>query len=739
MEAAFLELLVSGGLLLSAAFLGRVVVVERQERHRQTYTLRFPREVAPEQVTNFLLALAGRPSGRDSLVFETVAEQGRLTHRLRVPLRSVEFVQAQLRTALPGVRFAAVEHDAPLPTVSRAWSLLLTRHRLPLNSNTAEALNAALLASLDPLAKGERLVVQWILTPKRARAPKRALSPRERNGYQQTADLLTGTERLNPQQYRHALLKQSGPLFAASLRLGAEAETKHRAKQLLARPYAALRGLRVPGVDLWPLPAPRRLVTRRLNAARVPLLTWPLTLNGDELTGVIGVPLGSVVVPGLAAASSIQLPPSPFLPWRGLPLGTATYAHHERPVAISLQDATRHVHMLGGTGSGKSTALTAIFHALAEQGFGCLVIDPKGDLITALLDAVPANRERDVIWLDPTDSQPPGVNLLDCPNETDRELVVDGVVTAFRNRFESSWGPRLEDCLRMACQTLVAMPGRSLVDVDRLLTDHVARQAAIAHTTDETVRRYWRWYDGLKPHLQSEVAAPVLNKIRGTILRPSIARLVGKPSTFHFDDVLAEGKLLLVSVPHGLLGPDTAALVGALVYQQAWAAIQRRVRLPQAERKPFALLLDEFQQFVAGDDSFGESLALARGYGVPIVCAHQHLTQLTPELRATVLANARTKLCFALGARDAATMAKEFGPPVTATDLQQLDRFEALVSAHVGSQQLPPVNVATPPPVAPTGRAEAIRQMSRDRYGAPVASAEPSDEQPPAAIGRRSL
>jgi hypothetical protein len=744
MLGPLLELLSLTGLLFALAVLARVLIVQQQEANRQTYVVRYPRAVTSEQVENFLLAFAGRAAGRDSLVFEVTATAGSIQHRLRIPLRSVEFVQAQLRTAIPGVRLTPVEEGQQSLAVSRAWSLLLTRHAVPLNTDQPDALAAALLGSLNPLGSGETLVVQWVISPKRVRLAKPRRPKAEHTAFGQTADLLRGVQRVAEPERRQQAKKLSGPLFAACVRLGVSTpQPRHRTKQLLARPYAVLRGLRVPGVDLWPIPASRGLLARRLNFGRVPLLFWPVTINAAELAPVLGLPLGEGVVPGLAPASAVQLPPSPYLPWRGLPLGMATFASHERPVAISMTDATKHLHIMAPTGGGKSTLLQHIFRSVVEQGYGGLVIDPKGDLISAILNSLPAGRERDVILLDPLDARPPGLNLLDCPNPADRELIVDGIVTAFRNRFKDSWGPRLEDCLRMSVSTLMDVPNSTLLHVERLLTDPAARARVMGYLRDETLLRYWHWFGSLNARAQAEVAAPVLNKLRGTLHRPSVARMVGAPSTFHFDDILRERKLLLVNVPHGLLGPDTAAVIGSLVYQQAWAAIQRRARLPQAQRTPFVMVLDEFQQFVAGDSTFGDSLALARGYGAPIICAHQHLSQLSPELRDAVLANARTKLCFALNAHDARIMAREFGPPITPADLQQLDPYEALVSPHVGSQQLPPVNVATPPPLASTGRAEAIRGLSRERYGVPAATTpgEPVEGEVigSQAIGRRRL
>ena len=67
---------------------------------------------------------------------------------------------------------------------------------------------------------------------------------------------------------------------------------------------------------------------------------------------------------------------------------------------IKPQDAIKHVLVVGPTGVGKSTFLYWWARSVIEQGHGLLVLDPKGDLVMALLAAVPPDRAGDTILLD---------------------------------------------------------------------------------------------------------------------------------------------------------------------------------------------------------------------------------------------------------------------------------------------------------------------------------------------------
>jgi hypothetical protein len=73
-----------------------------------------------------------------------------------------------------------------------------------------------------------------------------------------------------------------------------------------------------------------------------------------------------------------------------VPLGT-TPGVRPALIGIAPADARHHVHILGPTGTGKSTLLVNLVCGEARAGpRGVAVFDPKGDLIRDLLDRLPA-------------------------------------------------------------------------------------------------------------------------------------------------------------------------------------------------------------------------------------------------------------------------------------------------------------------------------------------------------------
>ena len=97
---------------------------------------------------------------------------------------------------------------------------------------------------------------------------------------------------------------------------------------------------------------------------------------------------------------------------------------------------------------------------------GLVLLDPKGDLVQAVLERVPEHRRRDVIVLDPADTaRPVGLNPLRSATGASGEVVVENLVGLFKSLYRHSWGPRLDDILRAALLTLAGSEGSTLCEV----------------------------------------------------------------------------------------------------------------------------------------------------------------------------------------------------------------------------------------------------------------------------------
>lgn len=719
------------------------VLVVRQLRGQQTaatlvtFRLDFPRDVETAAVVAFLGRMAGllppwhrRLFGVPVIAFEVAASAGRITHYLSVPSGRVEFVLGQLHSALPGVRAVVHEGHPPVrPTLAR--ELRLTSLDRPLRTDAA-AISAGLLASLQPLHRGEQAVMQWLIAPTAPVAP----AGRDSRAASIMAKLMAGDQpkavRLDRNALRAARAKRAEPLLLAAGRLGVVASTPGRAGAVMARLIGALHATSAPGVRLRRRLVPSSWVARCMEKQAVPAFGFTTVLNAAELAAAVAWPIGSPAVAGLEFKAARQLAPSEAIPRQGRVLADANFAGAERPLALAVTDSLKHLWICGPTGVGKSTLLTNLIVQDLESGRAVVVVDPKGDLVAEVLERVPAGREADVVLLDPADDQRPvGMNLL-AGAEANPELVVDQLLGVLHRLYAAFWGPRTQDVLHAGLLTLVTEPGMTLVELPLLLTNEGFRRRLVGRLDDPiALGPFWAAYNAMSAGERAQAIGPVMNKLRQFLLRPRLRAIIGQAEpTFTLSEVLEQRKVLLVSLAAGVVGDEAAALIGALVVARLWQAIQARAGRPCTGRAPAFVFLDEFQSFVRLPTDLTGVLAQARGLGVGFTLAHQHLGQLPPELRQAVLANARSKVVFQTGAADAAAVAREFGPLVAPADLQGLGAYEVMVQLVAGAEVAPPATGTTRELPPPSGLGERARQLSQLQYGRDRAEVE-------AAIRRR--
>lgn len=437
-----------------------------------------------------------------------------------------------------------------------------------------------------------------------------------------------------------------------------------------------------------------------------------------ELSAVIGWPVGSPDLPGLSLGASRRLLPSAALPRTGRVLGVSNFAGITRPVAITPTASTRGLYLLGPTGTGKTSLLKNLIRDDMEQGRGICVIETNGDLIADTLEITPRHRYGDVVLLDPTDKEyAVGFNPL--AGSGDSALVADQIVELFERLWKSYWGPRTAQIAHLTLFTLARQRGAAtLLDVARLLTDPGFRAATVGRLDDPLgLEPDWAWFSGLSDAERDNVSAPLRNKLRQFTARPAIRAIVGQQPKITMQRIMEDKKILLVNLPKGLIGAETAKLLGCLVLTSLWQVATERARLPLSRRHPFSLVVDEWQDFAAAPIPWADMASQGRKYGLALTVAHQNTQQIERGLLETILANARSKTVFALSATDARVMERLFAPSLTAADLMALDAYSvaALVALDDGSTARP-VTLTTPPPPEATGSGEQVREASRANY-----------------------
>jgi hypothetical protein len=506
--------------------------------------------------------------------------------------------------------------------------------------------------------------------------------------------------------------------FACALRIVVRGDDASRAHGLLWDVAASLRAFSGPNsFDVRRALSPRRVV-RQAEARSAPFF-GRFILNVDELAQLWNTPDD---LPAHLMHATLPVP-LPALK-DGRILGAATYGPPGRLVAQSLTDARLHSHLIGPTGSGKSVLMANLIRQDIEAGRGVAVLDPNADLVARVLARLPRHRLDEVVLISPRNGELAiGLNPLSCPPGEDPTRLADNVLAGFRRLYEQWWGPRIEEILRSALLTLVHHPGATLAHIPPLLTDPLFRAEVTKNLDDPIgVGSFWALWEQLTDRQRLEAVTPVLSRLRAFLSLPRVRRLLCQPApTVDLSAVVANGGIVLVDLATAVWGESSARLVGSLIFSQVWTAARSRLATPEASRTDFHVYVDEFSSFINLAGSFADVLATARAMRLPLTLAHQHLGQLTPEMRGAVISNARTRVVFQCGQDDAVYLAREF-TPLRAEALMNLPAYHAAVRLAVEGQTSRPFTIRTlplPTPVDPTVADDAVAR-SAEQFGRPA-------------------
>ncbi len=352
-----------------------------------------------------------------------------------------------------------------------------------------------------------------------------------------------------------------------------------------------------------------------------------------------------------------------------------------------------------------------------EAGRGVAVIEPRGDLIVEILRRIPPERIADVVIIDPTDtdaSRPVGLNPLAAAGRAP-ELVADQLLGIFHDLFPT-WGARLSDILASALLTLARIPGMSLAALPLLLSNAGFRRGLLAQIDDPIgLEPFWASYESWSEQERAAAIAPAMRRLRPFLLRPDVRAIVSQVEPrFDVRQVFTERKILLVNLSKGLLGSETASVVGSLVVSAIWQATLGRAAIPAGQRHPVFVYTDEYQEYLKLPTDFTDALAQARGLGVGFVLAHQYMHQLDPAMRSAVLANVQSRVAFRLPNEDARVLA---AGALQAEDFEGLGAFQAYAQLVAHGAVQPWCSMRTLPPGPPISDPEKVRASSRRLYG----------------------
>ena len=673
--------------------------------------LHFPDGLSSGSAATAIRALAARTRGSAGpLALELHVRRDEVRWLLGCPPKDRARVASLLSGQIPGMRLSPVDQQELVPASRSAAvrnlvvELRLTNQRRRLTTDHSSAVTVGLLSLGGQLGTGESVRVQWLIGP----AVRRSAPPRP--GPKASAETI-----------RAARSKAEDLLVVCAGRVAISTVGGGRGFGLLSEVMAALGLSAAPGVSLVRGRRPRWWAAWLFERRQLPL--WgQMVLRADELAALVGWPIDlapGLELPGINGLKRLPADPA-VLNRSDRMIGVAGAPGQRGNLTLDTVSALRHLHVLGPTGVGKSTLLARLVLADIAAGIPVVVIDPKGDLVDDIWGRLPARCTGDVVVLDPSDPAPVGL-----PTLREGSASAEGIYHVLASLWSGSWGPRMGDIIHSGLSTL-AIANRAigsswgLVALGPLLSDAGFRRPLVnvAVATDPVgLGSFWAWFDGLSADKTSVVLGPVMNKLRAFTSRPDLRAVLGQSEPrFDLSEIFTQKRSLLVRLPAGQIGTESAALLGSLVIAELWRTIQTRAGAPPLKRFPVMVYLDEFQQFLRLPLDLGDALAQARGLGVGLTLAHQHLGQLGTDLRAAVLANTGSGVCFRLGADDAAIMARGH-PELDLLDLTRLGAHQVYARLMAGGTTQRYAFGRTLPLGPPSGNLTARRRANAARWG----------------------
>jgi DNA helicase HerA-like ATPase len=415
------------------------------------------------------------------------------------------------------------------------------------------------------------------------------------------------------------------------------------------------------------------------------------------------VPAGGAI-PFVAPRASRPLPASAALPAEGCLVG-----HDPNGVEIRLGEVERmgHIHVLGATGTGKTTLIEALVRDDLANGRPFVLIDPHGDL------AARAKREaeaqgRPLALLDPRESGSAGLALVegvDSNGDVDDALVersVARVIDAVTSHLPSDWhGPQFRSLARAALTLLAhSGTGHELGDISRVLGDVLFRNSLLRSYRGPS----WvgERLEGLTTYRDRETPDWVASRFEDLTRQEAMRQLLAPiGSGVRVGQLVTQGVPLVCNPSKGDLSALSAGILGHLVLA---ATVDAALERPPGVRGLFNVYVDEAHSFPVVNLRRG--LAEARKFGVGFVLAHQHLSQLPADARDAFLGNCAIRFAFRLTREDSFALTVDLGVPPR--DLRAQPDLHAYTSYAVNGRALPTFSTIVPrpsaEPVAPQGR-----------------------------------
>jgi hypothetical protein len=342
------------------------------------------------------------------------------------------------------------------------------------------------------------------------------------------------------------------------------------------------------------------------------------------------------------------------------------YMLYEISIAIPEKVRTEHLHMLGGTGHGKTTALKYMIAKDIQAGHNVIVMDSQLVLIDTILKMdIPKER---VVWISPRDVEYPlALNLFDLGIERinkfskhERRLHINGLIELYRFIFSSLMDSKLTDTQELVFSYVTRLilqggiPNATIHTMIEILgpngLDDYSQYIPKLSKTAQTF-----FYQAYDTRQYNNTKAEISRRLFGLLQNEALEEILSATKSkidIHREMNEEKGKVILIDTAEGFLKGD-AKFFGSLFLSMISTAIQEREDISNPQRT--YIYIDEAWQYFS--DTFITILRLARKMNVGIIIAHQDFGGVPDDLTSVIMSNTSTKITGGISDKDARAMA----------------------------------------------------------------------------------
>ena len=278
--------------------------------------------------------------------------------------------------------------------------------------------------------------------------------------------------------------------------------------------------------------------------------------------------------------------------------GETNFRGQKQKFGIKSNDRLRHMYIIGKTGMGKTELLKNMIIQDILNGDGVAFVDPHGDAAEEILDFIPEERIKDVVYFNPGDINfPIAFNIMESVSESQRHLIAAGLIGVFKKIWPDVWSARMEYILNNTILSLLEIEGSTLLGINRLLSDASFREKIVNQLKDPVVKAFWtQEFSKYSQKYEVEATAAIQNKIGQFISTPLIRNIVGQVrSTIDVRDIMDNKKIFIINLSKGRIGEDASKLLGALLITKIQLAAMSRVDIREEKENPFIFMSMSFK------------------------------------------------------------------------------------------------------------------------------------------------